>query len=434
VAVRVSIFTPGLFGLLILSMLGIGLLLGPSSDKRDGEFRSREEPRRISEERGLGETGDVGGGLFLRRLSRLTPLGGPITALAYAPDGTQLATSDSDGRVTIWDVRLGVERQTFEAPRGLARSLSFSPDGRLLALGQFGGSVTLWNLVENREWLSLKTDGDCIRAIAFSADGGMLAAGSLSGSLTVWERHAGASGQHGESASAEPGQAWILRDRVPGHQEGVTSLAIANDGKTIASGGKDGRLTLWDVTRLGENQETRDRTEKPPIRERVRSEETRGWLIAVAFSPDGLEVATASLFDPTVRFWDGRTGQAKRAVFGGCESILGVAYSPDGRKLAAGGTDGSIRIWQREEDALYPISTVSTRDHTRNDWMWFVAFSPDSERVATAGTDAFPRILDLGQARPQFARGELTPPKRTRSTTPPSLAPTSRQGGDGSVS
>ena len=68
------------------------------------------------------------------------------------------------------------------------------------------------------------------------------------------------------------------------------------------------------------------------------------WVKSVCFSPDGRQVASGS-YDRTVRLWEGGTGACVRTLEGHGKWVMSVCFSPDGRQLASGSEDGAVRLW-----------------------------------------------------------------------------------------
>lgn len=70
-----------------------------------------------------------------------------------------------------------------------------------------------------------------------------------------------------------------------------------------------------------------------------------GWVRSVTFSPDGKTLASGS-DDETVRLWDAATGEQKHALIGHTGEVNSISFSPDGKTLASGSWDGTILLWK----------------------------------------------------------------------------------------
>jgi WD40 repeat protein len=293
--------------------------------------------------------------------------------VAFSPDGRRLASGHSDHSVRLWDGTTGRELRKLEGHTDLVTAVVFSPDGRRLASGSWDKTVRVWDAATGRELRTLQGHTDWVRAVAFSPDGLRLCSASLDGTVRLWASVKETVGLW--DSTTDQG----LRFCECGATLGHCQLAFSPDGRWVASGGRDGKVFIFDVDTGRALQTCTGHTDK---------------VLAVAFSPDGRQVASASS-DRTVRVWDAATGRVLRVLKGHTKEVRSVAFSPAGRQLASGSDDATVRVWDSATGRLLRTLTGHSEAVTA------VAFDPAGRRLASASSDKTVRVWDAatGEAR-----------------------------------
>ncbi|MEW2354578.1 protein kinase [Spirillospora sp. NPDC029432] len=216
---------------------------------------------------------------------------------------------------------------------------------------------------------ALTVPTDSVDSVAYSPDGRTLATGggAFDPRVQLWDVRARRQ----------------VGDLRTGHSQSVNSIAFSPDGRTLATGGGDSAVLLWDV---------HDRRRIGAL-----STDHMDGVHTVAFSPDGGTLATSG-HDGTVRLWDARSRRPIGAALTGGTGLGPLAFSPDGRTLAAAG-DGTVHLWDvaTRRPAGAPLTGHSESVDS-------IAFSPDGRTLAVGGgDDGRVRLWDVRTRRPAGA-------------------------------
>jgi RNA polymerase sigma factor (sigma-70 family) len=338
---------------------------------------------------------------------------GPV-ALAFSPDGKVLASGGAN-QVRLWDVAGGTERRALPEQVDPAEAVAFSPDGRTVTAVSRDGEGGVWDAATGKEirrfalmeypadrdtqyMLNLGFRSCTYQPLALAADGGTVARLSVPNSIVLWNVAAGRYlHPWGDSALASN----LLQDSASNG-----TFAFSADGKRLASLCADGKIRLWRV-RTGE--------------ELRRFEGHEELLAHLAFSADGKTLVSLAAMPPmgrqtalagrgTFRSWDLATGRELRHF--PIPEAGAYAVSPDGKMVAAAGLAPNTGLPPFLVDATVVVRDLVTGTEVRRFQapaerpVTSVAFSPDGRTLAAASAGTPVCLWDMVTGKEMRRFGE----------------------------
>ncbi len=275
-----------------------------------------------------------------------------LVSIAFSPDAETMGTLAYDGTVSVWDVAHQKLLTTFpSAPVG-SDVEQISTDARMGVISTADATVRQPG-VESKQprtrFATANVHSDHRGCVLFSPDGRRLAVGEAKPQIRLLDR--------------DTGKETVLPVASPA--DGITTLAFSPDSRLLAAGcgAGDNDIHVWDMA-AGTAA--------------VRFTGHSGWIVGLAFSPDGQTLASASS-DQTLRLWDVARQAELRRFQGNADEVWALAWSSNGLDLVTGSRDGSVRYWDPASKPSAAYAVLPELIH-----FWGPAFLPDSKSFLTA--------------------------------------------------
>ena len=298
----------------------------------------------------------------------------PVTSVAYSPDGNYIVSGAVDKSVRLWHASAGLKQKTFVGHTNNIYEAIYSPDGSQMISTSEDNTTKIWDVKTAKEIFSVRSTSRMLVS-RFSPDGKYF---FIAG--------------HGRKA-----EIWDVKSRKKLHtltNKGDDTFVYLSgrfspDGKLLVTGSRDGNARLWDV-KMGKFIKKL----KLPTNMKVRS---------VLFSPDSKRIfATSSIGrlykDNNALMIDIKTDKVLQTFKHHDSYAYSASYSPDGKKIATGGSDKMIHIW----DVKTGKKNQQFRGHT--DLVLCINYSSDGKRMVTGSRDKTFKIWDTETGRELFTQ------------------------------
>jgi WD40 repeat protein len=313
----------------------------------------------------------------------LTSNTGPIADVAFTPDGSEIVSGGADDTVRVWSADTGAEVERMSEHTGVVSSVAVSPVDGAVASASADGTVLLWR--RSGGDVSRFDAGRPLTSVAFSPNGEAMAAGGVDGQIVVWD--------------LTSGQRRLLENK---DRAIVYDVAFDSNNERLASVSASGHLRMW---RLADGGQLWERKPVDELPEAVKAKETLaegfpGALISVAFSPDGRRVAAGGVDWTTeggavgfLQRWNVDDGAPTGQPIKVGNAVMGIAFRPQqtqttGDAIVVASFDPyEVQLWDTDNPGEAQFIFAGHQAQVVS-----VAISPDNRRIISGSADGTVRI------------------------------------------
>jgi WD40 repeat protein len=284
---------------------------------------------------------------------------GDVHCVRYSPDGRLLVTASQDHTARIWDAASGQCLHELQGHTGDVNCVAFSSDGERLATASDDGTVRIWKVADGSSERVLSGSQGKAYGAAFSLDGAVLVTCGEEAKVHVW-------------STAD----WRELPSLDGHEGGTGLVEFSPSGKFLVTAGTDSAVCIWDM-------ETRT------LRHRLAHDSV---VSSVSISRDEQRLLTGERENRMVKLWNFTTGEFVKPLSDHYAWIHGVAYDGSNAQYAVTTKEGNVELIDADS------GKVLRRLRGHGVRVWSVAFSPDGRHMATGSSDRTVKIWNLGHS------------------------------------
>ncbi len=282
-----------------------------------------------------------------------------VSALAWNPAGSLIASASDDHTVQICDAKTGATTLTYHGHSAEVFAVAWSPNGKYIASAGADKTVQVWNASSGARITTYQQHTDSVNTVAWSSDSRLLASGSDNSTVHLW--------------MALTGGQFIIYAQ---HTAGVLSVAWSPDNTVVASGSWDNTVKAISTIQ----------TESFALGGTVF--DYRGHaaeVYSVTWSPDGKYIASAS-GDKVVQVGRGIDGGTIFTYTGHADIVRAVTWASDGKRLASASADNTVQIWSASSQQKTTRESLFTyRGHSNA--VYDVAWSPNGVLLSSGSSD-----------------------------------------------
>lgn len=331
-----------------------------------------------------------------------------------------LIATNGNKQILLWDTFAGKLRHAIDFPVGFISGFAFSPNNKYLVSS--GRSVTIWDTDTGNEIIKLYDVEHRTSKMTFSPDGEILVGGDYDGKLILWNFNQIL--EKNKEQESLLSKLWrnltnrklsIFKNKTfLGHTASVNTLTYSSDGKTLASGSRDGTVIVWDADNMQKRYTIQGHTGPMTI---LRFNENDNKLISgcsnvsmwvwdrnsmtsyyikpnwntypIVFSNNG-KIAANRNRNNELQIWDIDRDRPIHTIKNVKQNtVSNLALSPDNKLLASGNRDGTLEIW----DIANRKHFLSLDKHTNR--VNAILFSPDGTLFASASEDGTVQLWQI---------------------------------------